>query len=137
MPKADLLNQFIKTLKGFDKVVKNVKFLKGDKGNCVATVKIQEDNLNPMGGLHGGFSATLVDSISSFGLMTHEPWATPSVSVNINLTYLKGAKVGEEITIISNVLRAGKTMAYLDVELRNAADQLLVKAEHTKFKMGA
>lgn len=90
-----------------------------------------------MGGLHGGFSATLVDSISSFGLMTHEPWATPSVSVNINLTYLKGAKVGEEITIISNVLRAGKTMAYLDVELRNAADQLLVKAEHTKFKMGA
>lgn len=45
---------------------------------------MQEEHTNPMGGLHGGFSATLIDTISSWGLFTAK--GVPSVSVDIHAT---------------------------------------------------
>ena len=46
--------------------------------------------------MHGGFSAHLVDSVTTIALMTNEG-GLPGVSVDMNMTYMKGAKVGEEI----------------------------------------
>jgi acyl-coenzyme A thioesterase 13 len=47
---------------------------------------------------------------------------------------LKAAKLGEEIVIDARVLKRGKTLAFLEVEIRNKAnDDLLVKGTHTKF----
>ncbi|XP_065157214.1 acyl-coenzyme A thioesterase 13-like [Atheta coriaria] len=50
--------------------------------------------------------------------------------------YMKGVKVDDEVKLISKLIKAGKSFAFLDIELRNLkTDQLLVKAEQTKFKV--
>lgn len=86
-----------------------------------------------MGTLHGGFSAHLVDTVTTLALMTH-PEGTPGVSVDMNLTYLKAAKVGEEILIEARILRRGRTLAFLECEIKNKdTGSLLVKGSHTKF----
>ena len=85
------------------------------------------------GTLHGGFSAHLVDSMSSLALATAQDEFRPGVSVDMSLTYMKPARIGEEIIIEARTLRAGKTLAFLECEIRNKDEALLVKGSHTKF----
>ena len=47
---------------------------------------------------------------------------------------MKAAKIGEEVLIDAKLLRKGRTLAFLEVELRNKeTGVLLVKGSHTKF----
>ena len=85
------------------------------------------------GNMHGGFSAHLVDSVTTIALMTNEG-GLPGVSVDMNMTYMKGAKVGEEILIEAKTLKKGRTLAFLECEIRSKeSNALLVKGSHTKF----
>ena len=85
------------------------------------------------GTLHGGFSAHIVDNMSTLALATVQDEFRPGVSVDMNLTYMKPARIGEEIIIEARTLRAGKTLAFLECEIRNKDEALLVKGSHTKF----
>lgn len=58
----------------------------GGNGNCLAELKVQEENTNRGGTLHGGLTATLVDNITTLALMTKEK--PPGVSVNLNVKYV-------------------------------------------------
>ena len=52
----------------------------------------------------------------------------------MDLSYMKGAKIGDEILIDAKLLRKGRTLAFLEVELRNKiTNELLVKGNHTKY----
>lgn len=54
-------------------------------GNCTAELTISEEHANKMGALHGGMSATLIDSISSAALLSCVDKDFSSVSVNMNI----------------------------------------------------
>ena len=53
-------------------------------GKCTCEVTLDESHMNRGGALHGGFTATLVDNISTLAIMTAEK--PPGVSVDINIT---------------------------------------------------
>lgn len=53
-------------------------------GKCVAEMKVENKHQNGAGTLHGGFTATLVDCISTYALMTQGS-GVPGVSVNMNI----------------------------------------------------
>ena len=110
------------------------KFVDGDIGRCIASLKIEEEHTNKFGTLHGGLSAVIVDTVSTMALaLPDEPFSF-GVSVDMNLTYMKAAKVGDEVLIDAKVIRRGRSLAFLEVELRNkATNDLLVKGSHTKF----
>lgn len=55
------------------------------QGRCVAKMKVEKEHTNRTGNLHGGFTATLVDAVSTLALMTTEQ-GVPGVSVNINVS---------------------------------------------------
>ena len=100
----------------------------------MASLKIEEEHTNRGGGLHGGFSALIVDNISTVALVHPEEPYNFGVSVNMDLSYMKGAKIGDEILIDAKLLRKGRTLAFLEVELRNKiTNELLVKGNHTKY----
>ena len=100
----------------------------------MASLKIEEEHTNRGGGLHGGFSALIVDNISTLALAHPEEPFNFGVSVNMDLSYMKGAKIGDEILIDAKLLRKGRTLAFLEVELRNKiTNELLVKGNHTKY----
>jgi len=109
-------------------------------GKCSAELKVDDEHTNPMGGLHGGFSATLVDCISTYALMSYGKGSSPatSVSVDMHMSYLKGAKKGDDILVDAEVVKTGKSLAFLEVEIKNkATGDVLVKGSHTKFIMQA
>lgn len=52
-------------------------------------------------------------------------------------SYLSGAKPGDTVQIISETLKTGKSLAFLEVEIKNKETGLvLVKGSHTKYIIG-
>lgn len=58
----------------------------GGNGRCLAELKVQEENTNRGGTLHGGLTATLIDNVTTLAMMSKE--VPPGVSVNLNVKYV-------------------------------------------------
>ncbi|KAM6185929.1 acyl-coenzyme A thioesterase 13 [Rhynchocyon petersi] len=116
----------------FDRVLEKVTLVSCVPGKVVCQMKVDEEHTNKMGTLHGGLTATLVDNISTLALLSTERGA-PGVSVDMNITYMSPAKIGEDILITAHVLKQGKTLAFASVDLTNkATGKLIAQGRHTK-----
>ncbi|XP_059476513.1 uncharacterized protein LOC132197311 [Neocloeon triangulifer] len=119
--------------RGFDRVMDKVTIVSAGQGKCVAEMVVGKEHENKGGTLHGGLTATLVDGISTLALMTHDK-GVPGVSVDIHVSYLKAAKEGDKITIDAITKKAGNSLAFLDVQITNAATgAVIATGTHTKF----
>ncbi|CAH1996371.1 unnamed protein product [Acanthoscelides obtectus] len=131
------VNHLMNTLKNshkFDRVMKDIVLKVLKEGKCVAEMKVGEEHTNPIGGLHGGCSATLVDNISSYALLSHGKGAVASVSVDMHMTYIKGAKVGDTLKIEGRTMKVEKMLAFLEDEITNIeTGHLLFKGSRTFF----
>ncbi|XP_057665193.1 acyl-coenzyme A thioesterase 13-like [Diorhabda carinulata] len=132
---AQHISKILKETKSFEKCLKHLKFLSLGDGKCKAELKVSEENTNLMGTLHGGLSATLLDCVSTYGLHSHKNASgVRSVSVNINVSYIGSAKVGDHVVIESDTLKFGKNLAFCEIVIKNRENgKILVKGEHTKF----
>lgn len=63
----------------FDKV----QVTGGDVGRCIAEFVVRPEDVNQMGGLHGGFTATLVDCTTTYALITKD--CHPGVTVDLHV----------------------------------------------------
>jgi len=130
------LTQVLKTFEGgggLDTALKACKVITASPGQCTLSLVVDKPHTNMGGTLHGGFSAHLVDTVTTMALLTNEG-GLPGVSVDMNINYLKAAKLGEEILIEARTLRKGRTLAFLECEIKNKdSGALLVKGSHTKF----
>lgn len=63
-----------------------MKLIAAEKGRCWAEFKVTEEHLNYMNGLHGGYSATIVDKYTSAALHTIIDDDYTDVTVNLNMS---------------------------------------------------
>ncbi|XP_043921685.1 acyl-coenzyme A thioesterase 13 [Protopterus annectens] len=116
----------------FDKVLNKLQLVSAIPGKMVCEMKVEEEHTNRGGTLHGGLTATLVDFVSTTALINTERGA-PGVSVDMNITYLSSAKIGDEILITAQILKQGRTLAFATVDITNkATGKLLAQGRHTK-----
>ncbi|XP_043073892.1 acyl-coenzyme A thioesterase 13 [Puntigrus tetrazona] len=129
------LKQFMRAMvdgPGFDRVLSKVEILSAVPGKVVCELKVEEEHTNRLGTLHGGLTATLVDVISTTAIMYSERGA-PGVSVDMNITYMNTAKIGEDVLITAQVLKQGRTLAFATVDLTNKSNgKLIAQGRHTK-----
>uniref|UniRef100_U5EIX5 Thioesterase domain-containing protein n=1 Tax=Corethrella appendiculata TaxID=1370023 RepID=U5EIX5_9DIPT len=117
----------------FDRCLQQIAITAGGDGNCIAEFKVAPEQLNRAGGLHGGFTATLVDVVTTYALMTKDN-CLPGVSVDIHISYLKGAKENDIVIVDAKTVRAGRNLAFLECELRHKSDNsIIAKGSHTKY----
>jgi len=125
--------EVFKQSKGYDaNILKHVSLVEASKGKIKCEMVVQDEHLNGYGTLHGGCSATIIDSVSSFAFVTMDD-NQAGVSCDINASYIKGAKVGETIVIKSDVLKGFGRVRFANVDICNQAGELLVTGRHTKF----
>ncbi|KAI8032595.1 Acyl-coenzyme A thioesterase 13 [Camellia lanceoleosa] len=104
-----------------------------EPGRLICSMIVPPRLLNTGNFLHGGATATLVDIVGSAVICTVGAPFT-GVSVEINVSYLDAAYVGEEIEIESKVLRVGKAIAVVSVELRKKkTGKIIAQGRHTKY----
>lgn len=121
----------------FERAIKKLNLIKAENGVCIAELKVEKEHTNGLDGLHGGCIATLVDSLTSYALFTHKAAeGALSVSVDIHVSYLKGAKCGDEILIKAEAIKCGKSVGFTECVLTNkATGEIIAKGSHTKYLM--
>ncbi|GMH45118.1 hypothetical protein BSKO_13075 [Bryopsis sp. KO-2023] len=103
-----------------------------DEGSCRCIFPVTERAANTLGRLHGGCAATLVDTVTSGALLT--VCKSVGLSVHLWVTYLAAAKIGEDIEIHGRVVKVGKTLAYIEADLRRKSDgKRVAKGGQVKF----
>ena len=104
-----------------------------EPGHVVLRLEVTPNLRNFGGTLHGGAAATLVDVVGSIAIITADPDGRFGVSTDLNLSWLAPAPVGESILIDATVLKTGRTLAFVSVDLRREFDgALLVQGRMTK-----
>lgn len=129
------LKQLFKTFRsvpGFDRTLQHVEFISASEGKVHCKMPVKEEHLNLRGSLHGGFTATLVDSITTCALATCEKPAF-GVSVDMNITYIASAKAGDTLSITAEVLKRGNTLGYTKMVVENQKGNIVAVGRHTKF----
>uniref|UniRef100_W5MAR2 Acyl-coenzyme A thioesterase 13 n=2 Tax=Lepisosteus oculatus TaxID=7918 RepID=W5MAR2_LEPOC len=121
---------------GFDRVLRKMHLVSACPGKVVCEMKVEEEHTNRGGTLHGGLTATLVDIVSTTALLYTER-AEPGVSVDMNITYMNTAKLGEDVLITAQVLKQGRTLAFATVDITNKeTGKLIAQGRHTKHLGG-
>lgn len=116
----------------FDRVLSKVDILSASPGKVVCEMRVEEEDTNRGGTLHGGLTATLVDVVSTLAIMYSERGA-PGVSVDMNITYMNAAKMGEDVLITAQVLKQGRSLAFATVDLTNkVTGKIIAQGRHTK-----
>ena len=88
---------------------------------------VEKYMLNPIGIMHGGISATMLDELmGAAGYLQGRP--TGFATINLNVDYLNSARAGEIITGTGMILRAGKNVMHAESRIYNAEYKLLAKA---------
>ena len=98
-----------------------------EEGKIEIQFTVEKYMLNPIGILHGGIMATMLDEVmgaACFTLGRPVGYAT----INMNLDYLNPAKVGEKIIAKGTIVRAGKTVIHAEAILVNEDEKVLAKA---------
>ncbi|KAB0802361.1 hypothetical protein PPYR_04547 [Photinus pyralis] len=132
---VDIQNFIKNSADRYDRILSKVNMIQIGNGACVAELKVEKEHTNPLGGLHGGMIASMVDALTSYGLLTHKAAeGVPSVSVDIHVSFLKGAKCGDEILINTETIKCGKSMAFTECRITNkATGEIIAKGNHTKY----
>lgn len=90
---------------------------------------------NMNGTLHGGAIATLVDEAGTVAIMTADRDGRPGVTTDLNVSYFAPAPGDSTVVADASVLRIGKRLAFVSVDVRRKADGVLVaQGRMTKFQ---
>jgi acyl-coenzyme A thioesterase 13 len=98
----------------------------------VATKALQ----NPNGALHGGAIAALIDHAGTLAIMSEDREARPGVTTDLNISYLSPGRGEERVVAEATVLKVGKTLATVTVDVRRKLDGTLVaQGRMTKYQV--
>ncbi|MBC7922775.1 MAG: PaaI family thioesterase [Ferruginibacter sp.] len=105
------------------------------EGSLTVEFTVREEMTNPMGILHGGISAAMMDDVLGATVFSlgEENFFT---SVNLNVDYLSSAKLGEVVTVHSRVVRKGRNIIHAECQITNAEGKLLVKSTTNLLQTG-
>lgn len=122
----DELTQFLQNPRHNGWRVPGLEAVSVEPGHVVVRVEVSENLLNFGRTLHGGAAATLIDVVGSIALITGDREGRFGVSTDLNVTWLAPAPLGVWVQVEARVLKVGKTMGYVAVDIRREADDVLV-----------
>ncbi|GMR44681.1 hypothetical protein PMAYCL1PPCAC_14876, partial [Pristionchus mayeri] len=131
----DVVKMFLTMEKGsksFSSITNTCRVLKADEGKVSVEFEVDDRMANHFGTLHGGCSATMVDAITTGALMA-TPRGIAGESIDLHMTYLAAAKLGDTVQLDAEVIRVGKSITFTKAALYRKPDMSLIATGlHTK-----
>ena len=106
-------------------------------GYATFTLEPDERMLNPIGTIHGGIAATLLDSAMGCAVHTTLPPGAAYTTAQLNLHYLRAMQPGMgRVRAIGTVLHRGRTQSTAEAKLLDARGRLLAHGTTTCLILG-
>ncbi len=119
---------------GYDRSLAGMELLEASAGKARVRMPVGEAVQNLGGALHGGAVATLVDVVGTIAIMTADRDHRPGVSTDLNVSWFSPAPGGSAVLVEATVLKSGRTLAFVQVDLHREGDGVLVaQGRMTKF----
>lgn len=107
-----------------------------ERGRVVFAVVPQEWHANPIGTVHGGVLATLLDSAAACAVHSTLPAGTAYTTVDLNITYVRSVTTATgELRCEGTVLSRGSRTALAQAQVRDAEGRLVAHATSTCLLM--
>ena len=120
---------------GFDRALPGMKLVDVKEGHAVVRLEVSESVQNMGGSLHGGAIATLVDDAGTCAIISKDRENRPGVTTDLNVSYFSPAPGGTAVLAEAKVLKIGKTLAFVAVDIVREHDRVLVaQGRMTKFQ---
>lgn len=106
------------------------------EGVSVMSLTLEEKHMNPNGVVHGGVLTTLMDEATGHAIVTIRGLElmaeAPHATVDMSVSFLSGARVGEELVCEATTLRLGRSVAFAEAEVRRKdSGDLIAKGRFT------
>ncbi|GMR41221.1 hypothetical protein PMAYCL1PPCAC_11416 [Pristionchus mayeri] len=118
-------------VENFARVAQKVRAVSANSTTLVCELVVSSEHLNRGGTLHGGFSATLVDIITSRAIGISVGMSKPRATIDLSASYLLPVKAGEKITMTATVLQVGHSTAFAEVVFRKEDGKIAVTGKQT------
>ncbi|TXS34127.1 PaaI family thioesterase [Streptomyces sp. ms191] len=103
-----------------------------EHGRAVFTFEPGEEHYNPIGSVHGGVYATLLDSAAGCAVHSTLPQGMAYTSLDLSTRFLRPITLGTgKIRAIGTVMSQGRRTALAEAGLYDASDRLLGHATST------
>ncbi|MFS8097151.1 PaaI family thioesterase [Lentzea alba] len=105
------------------------RLVSATKGEVVFALEPQEFHYNPIGSVHGGIYATLLDSAAGCAVHTTLPAGTGYTSLDLNVRFLRPIRTDTgTVTCTGTVANLGRRTALAEARLEDGAGRLLATA---------
>lgn len=100
-----------------------------EAGRVVFAFEPAEHHFNPIGSVHGGVFATLLDSAAGCAVHTMLPAGARYTSLDLSVKFLRGLGLGSgRVRCVGRVLHLGGRTALAEAQLLDAQDRLVAHA---------
>jgi uncharacterized protein (TIGR00369 family) len=103
-------------------------------GEAVLRMKMREELRQPHGVLHGGATASIIDTATAFAVISVLPEGEKATTVDLTVHYLRPVVEGA-ITCTAKVVRGGRRLLTVSAEVANDEGKLIATALSTYTKI--
>ena len=101
------------------------------EGTALVEMTPTENMANHSGFLHGGIISALADTAMGRSLRTLKPGVTRAMSIDLKLSFIGAAKIGEELRAAGKVVHAGRRTVVTECRVEGKDGRLVATASAT------
>jgi uncharacterized protein (TIGR00369 family) len=108
-----------------------MKIISVEKGTIEFKAVASDRHLNPMGGVHGGFAATVLDSVTGCAVHSMLAAGEEYSTVDLNIKMLRPVPRGKELRAKGKVIHMSKRLGISEAELTDDEGRIYAHATST------
>ncbi|KAG5773979.1 hypothetical protein H9Q69_000767 [Fusarium xylarioides] len=118
-------------------IMSSAQLISTTQGSVTTRLILNENHLNSSGNLHGAVSATIIDFTTGLAIASWDLRDTTGASVDMHISYLSTAKLGDTVEIVSTADKVGGSVAFTSIRIskveKDGGLKLVTLGQHTKL----
>ncbi len=108
-----------------------MRMLSIEFGTVIFNARADARHLNPMGGVHGGFAATVMDSVTGCAVHTMLEAGVGYGTIDLNVKMLKAVPMDHDLIAEGRVINISKSLGISEGSLKDAEGNIYAHATAT------
>ena len=100
-------------------------------GKVIFTVKADHRHLNPLGGVHGGFAATVLDSVTGCAVFSMLEAGIGYGTIDLNVKMCRPVPINTELKAVGKIINLSKSLGIAEGQLIDDEGKIYAHATST------